>query len=69
MRDADARLVVYDLNGRPVRHLLKATVAAGWTELTWDGRDDAGRALPAGAYFYRLELGDRTLNRKLLLRR
>lgn len=67
-RDAAARLVMYDLTGRPVRHLLETTVASGWTELTWDGRDDAGRPLPAGAYFYRLELGAKVLTRKLLLR-
>ena len=23
--------------------------------MTWDGIDDAGRRLPAGAYFYRLQ--------------
>lgn len=39
------------LNGRTVRTLpLQAVRSAGQVQLTWDGRDDAGRALPPGAY-------------------
>ncbi|GIV06776.1 MAG: hypothetical protein KatS3mg016_2351 [Fimbriimonadales bacterium] len=39
------------LNGRTVRSLpLQAVRSAGQVQLTWDGRDDAGRALPPGAY-------------------
>jgi flagellar hook assembly protein FlgD len=26
-------------------------------EITWDGRDDAGRPVGSGVYFYRLEAG------------
>jgi hypothetical protein len=51
-----ARLAVYDLSGRSVRRLLdRAAAPAGAYALTWDGRDDAGRAVPGGIYFYRLE--------------
>ncbi len=39
------------LNGRTVRTLPLQTVrSAGQVQLTWDGRDDVGRALPPGAY-------------------
>ena len=40
-------LGVYDLNGRRVRTLLDAPLAAGWQEALWDGRDAAGRPVPA----------------------
>ena len=44
------RLEIYDAAGRRVRALESgALVSAGRTTL-WDGRDDAGRALPAGVY-------------------
>lgn len=39
------------LNGRTVRTLpLQAVRSAGQVQLTWDGRDDSGRALPPGTY-------------------
>jgi cytochrome c peroxidase len=51
-----ARLAVYDLNGRSVRRLFdRSSTPAGSYALTWDGRDDAGRFVPGGVYFYRLE--------------
>ncbi len=27
-------------------------------ETKWDGRDDTGRVVPAGVYFYRIAIGD-----------
>lgn len=46
----DQRLVVYDAAGRAVRHLEAGTRAAGTHTVRWDGRDDAGRGVPAGIY-------------------
>jgi cytochrome c peroxidase len=52
------RLVVYDAQGRSVRRLVDGTVQLpGAYSVPWDGRDDSGRALAAGVYFYRLESG------------
>ncbi|MEZ4654356.1 MAG: agmatine deiminase family protein [Candidatus Eisenbacteria bacterium] len=47
-------LAVFDTQGRLVRSLLVGQVSAGPHEVHWDGRDDAGRTLPAGVYRYRL---------------
>ena len=44
----------YDAGGRRVGRLLHKDTAAGPGATTWDGRDDAGRALPRGLYFLRL---------------
>jgi flagellar hook assembly protein FlgD len=50
------RLVVYDAQGRSVRRLVDGTVQLpGAYSVPWDGRDDGGRALAAGVYFFRLE--------------
>mgnify|MGYP003344445960 FL=1 len=55
---ANVKLVVYDAQGRAVRRLVDAGLQlAGPYAITWDGRDDAGRAAPSGVYFYRLEAG------------
>jgi len=44
--------------GRRIRVLLAEERGAGRHDVTWDGRDDAGRAVRAGSYRYRLELAD-----------
>ena len=64
---APARLGVYDLTGRRVRVLVDEALRAGPHEATWDGRDDRGRALPAGLYFTRLEWSGHTATRRLTL--
>ena len=47
-------LVLYDALGRPVRRLVEGPLAAGRYRFVWDGRDQGGRAVASGVYFYRL---------------
>ena len=61
-------LAVFDIAGRRVRTLAAGRRDAGVHRLVWDGRDDAGRAAGAGVYFARLRAGDRTLERKMVMR-
>jgi hypothetical protein len=64
-------LGVYDVLGRQLRRLVSGWRPAGYSQsVLWDGRDDAGRALPAGVYLCSLKSGTgRVLNgvRKVLL--
>ena len=48
---------VVDVHGRRVRQLRHGLENGGWHTLRWDGRDDAGRDLPNGTYFYRIATG------------
>jgi murein DD-endopeptidase MepM/ murein hydrolase activator NlpD len=64
-----ARLEFYDITGRRVRRLMNHDCAAGELRLSWDGRDDAGRTLPAGVFLARLSQGDASCGLKLLLLR
>lgn len=66
-RPGRATLDVVDVQGRRVRRLLDGPLGAGEHKLRWDGRDDAGRLLPAGLYFERLRLEGETRVRKLVL--
>jgi len=52
------RVSIYNIEGRRVRLLLDRALGAGSQQLTWDGRDDAGRDLGSGVYFYRLKADD-----------
>jgi hypothetical protein len=61
-------LGVYDLSGRLVRVLVDGErLEAGKQTTPWNGRDDAGRAVASGVYFYRLEVGGEVLTRRMVL--
>jgi hypothetical protein len=47
-------LAVYDVAGRRVRSLDATVRAAGEHVASWDGRDDHGREVASGVYFYGL---------------
>lgn len=51
-RSQSVRLEVFDVAGRKVRTLVDAEVyTQGEHQVTWDGRDGAGRLVAAGVYF------------------
>lgn len=58
------RLQVHDLRGRRV---LARDVAPGTSFVTWDGRDERGRRLPAGTYIVRLSGAGQSSARKVVL--
>ncbi|MBM4129789.1 hypothetical protein FJ250_02010 [bacterium] len=64
-----ARLDIHAVDGRLVRRLLDGRVAAGAHEVTWDGRDDAGREVASGVYFHRLSSGGEARTGKMILAR
>ncbi|MBN2172307.1 MAG: right-handed parallel beta-helix repeat-containing protein [Candidatus Krumholzibacteriota bacterium] len=61
------RLTIFDASGRRVATLVDATLPAGYHHADWNGRDDAGRSLASGVYFYRLEAGPLRETRRMLL--
>lgn len=63
----DVKLVVFALDGRVVRTLVSGAQAAGHHEVTWDGRDDADRAVGSGSYLCRLQSGALVDSRKITL--
>jgi hypothetical protein len=65
----DARLTVFDIEGRRVSELLDGFVEEGTHRIDWDGTDQEGRQLGSGVYLIRLEtvVGGRTM--KLVLMR
>ena len=63
------RLDVLDVAGRRVRTLLSGPTRPDVNAVFWDGRDDQGRAVSTGVYFYRLDTGDFTATRRMTLLR
>ena len=64
-----ARLAVFDISGRRIATLVDGTYEAGLHSIAWDGRDRAGRLVPSGAFFTRLETDGVTLARALIVSR
>jgi len=64
-----AELAVFDVRGRRLRVLAAGPREAGEHRAVWDGRDDAGRRLPAGVYLCRVTAGGASAARKVVLLR
>jgi hypothetical protein len=62
-RRAEVQLI--DASGRMVR-TIQGEAMLGPQRITWDGRDDGGALAPAGIYFARLIVGDRSESRKFV---
>jgi hypothetical protein len=62
-------LRVYDARGRRVRTLMDGPGAPGEHVVRWNGRDDAGRRVPAGAYTLRLTHGADVLTQSVTIAR
>jgi hypothetical protein len=60
-------LKVYNLLGQEVRLLVNERQEAGFHTVLWDGRNIAGRSVSSGVYFYRLEAGEFTRSKKMML--
>ncbi len=66
-RAGRASLRVYGTRGERVRTLLDGPQPADSASATWDLRDDAGREVPSGIYYVRLEFEGRSLQRRLVV--
>src|SRR5262245_6920321 len=64
-REGRVTLALFDQRGRRVRDLVNQALPPGDHVARWDGRDDAGRPVPSGIYFCRLEADGRNLSRRL----
>ena len=59
-------ITIYDLLGRKVRELF---LPSNQRQVVWDGKDDSGRAVASGVYFYVVKAGKYKAAKKMLLLR
>ena len=67
--DCKVTLSIYNVIGQKVRVLADAYQIAGYKSVKWDGKDDKGNDLASGVYFYRIQAGDFSETKKMLLLR
>jgi hypothetical protein len=64
--DGAVELMVYGVDGRRVRTLVRESREAGMYRERWDGRDDGGQGSPSGVYYVRLIAHGQRFTRKLV---
>ncbi len=65
----NATMKVYNLLGKEVRTLVNEMRPIGKSSVNWDGRDNAGRQVPAGIYVYKLTTNTQTISRRMMITR
>jgi hypothetical protein len=66
---AHASVSIYDVAGRLVRRIVDRPLPAGVHSAPWNGRDELGSRVASGTYFVRLETGEDSRTRKIVLLR
>jgi len=66
-RDEQVRITIYDLQGQLVRTMVNERKSAGTYSVIWNGRDENGVKVSSGVYFYRIDAGEFTMTRKMIL--
>jgi len=61
------RITIYDLQGHLVRTIVNERKAAGMYSVVWDSRDENGIKITSGVYFYRIDAGEFTMTRKMIV--
>jgi flagellar hook assembly protein FlgD len=68
-QSSNVHIVIYNPLGQYARTLVDEKADAGTHTVIWDGRDDSGRELRSGVYLCKIQAGDYTQTRKVILLR
>ncbi len=66
-RETKVELGVYNIVGQRVATLASGLMPAGYHNVRWNGRSDAGQKVSGGVYFYRLTTPEYTMTKKLVM--
>nr|MBN2276478.1 T9SS type A sorting domain-containing protein [candidate division Zixibacteria bacterium] len=61
------RLEIFNILGQSVRLLVDEDLPAGRHLIRWNGRDDVGTEVASGIYFYRVDYGNLSQTRKMIM--
>jgi hypothetical protein len=65
--DSQISISIYNIKGQKVKTLVTGTQPAGSYNVTWDGKDESGKDVTSGIYFYKLRTQNNEITRKMLL--
>ncbi len=58
---------IYDINGREIKTLVNEKMNAGKYKVDWNSVDNAGAKVSSGVYFYKINAGNFTETKKMIL--
>ncbi len=64
--ESQVKIAVYNILGQKVRTLLDGKESAGHKRVTWDGKNEKGKTISSGIYFYRMETEEFVRTKKML---
>ncbi len=65
--DSNVNIIIYDLMGNEIKTLINKYKQFGQYNVIWDGTDNSGKKVVGSIYFYKLQAGDFTQTRKMVL--
>jgi len=60
-------ITIYDLMGNTVKEIVNQLESSGFKSVQWNGINNKGQSVSAGAYIYRIETGDFMQTKKMIL--
>lgn len=60
-------LSIFNSLGQKIRSLVNENYPAGLHQISWNGQNDIGQTVPAGIYYYKIQAGEFSATRKMLL--
>ena len=66
-KKAKTEISIYNLKGEKIKTLLNAIKNQGSYKLIWNGKNNAGKAVTSGIYFYKMDIDGKTQSTKKFL--
>ena len=66
-RKTHVKLTIFNLAGQVVRTLVDKNETPGFKQVSWNGKNSAGKQIPQGIYFYVFKAGDYTKHGKMVM--
>ncbi|MFQ6032962.1 MAG: T9SS type A sorting domain-containing protein, partial [Candidatus Zixiibacteriota bacterium] len=66
-KDTEVRLTIYNILGQKVKTLVDERLRAGHKQVLWDGKNEKGKEVSSGIYFYRIQAGDFSETKKMTI--
>jgi hypothetical protein len=64
---SNVNITIYNVLGQRVKTLVNSDFEAGFYEVQWDSTNDNNKEVASGMYFYKIEAGDFTDTKKMML--
>jgi hypothetical protein len=61
------KVEIYNIKGQKVKTLLDCYMSPGRSEMIWNGKDDNGKQVSSGVYFYQLVTEKKIITKKMIL--